>query len=107
LTANVPRRRWLGQLQEAGNTTTLAHCLRLLETAFLVSGLERFSAGRARSRGSSLKLVLWNNALPSAVGLRSFAQARSEPDRWGRQIENAVGAHLLNHVRRLPYEVTY
>src|SRR5207249_2723620 len=61
--------KMLGQLQEAGNTTTLAHYLRLLESAFLVSGLERFSGGQARSRGSSPKLILWNNALVTALGL--------------------------------------
>ena len=32
--------KMLGQLQDVGNTTTLAHYLKLLETAFLVSGLE-------------------------------------------------------------------
>lgn len=99
--------KMLGQLQDAGNTTTLAHYLRLLETAFLVSGLERFSAGRSSTRGSSPKLVLWNNALPSAVGLRSFEQARRDPAHWGRLVENAVGAHLLNHLQGFAYEVTY
>lgn len=39
----------LGQLQDAGNTTTLAHYLRLLESAFLASGLEVLTP---RSRGS-------------------------------------------------------
>ena len=99
--------KMLGQLQDAGNTTTLAHYLRLLETAFLISGLERFSAGHARSRGSSPKLVLWNNALVSALNLRTFDQARSDPSVWGRMVENAVGAHLLNHLQGLPYEVGY
>ena len=99
--------KMLGQLQDAGNTTTLAHYLKLLDTAFLVTGLERFSAGHARSRGSSPKLVLWNNALPSALSLRSFAHTRSKPDIWGRLVENAVGGHLLNHLQGLAYEVTY
>lgn len=99
--------KMLGQLQDAGNTTTLAHYLRLLETAYLLSGLERFSAGHARSRGSSPKLVFWNNALISALGLRSFGQVRAAPDIWGRWVENAVGAHLLNHLQGLPYEITY
>jgi predicted AAA+ superfamily ATPase len=99
--------KMLGQLTDAGNTTTLAHYLRLLETAFLVSGLERFSGGRARSRGSSPKLVLWNNALVNALDLPSFEQVRSDPARWGRIVENAVGAHLLNHLGHLPFEVTY
>jgi predicted AAA+ superfamily ATPase len=99
--------KMLGQLQDAGNTTTLANYLRLLETAFLISGLERFSAGHARSRGSSPKLVLWNNALVSAMNLRSFDATRADAATWGRLVENAVGLHLLNHLQSLPYEITY
>jgi len=99
--------KMLGQLQDAGNTTTLAHYLRLLESAFLVSGLERFSGGRIRTRSSSPKLILWNSALVTAPGLRSFSREREDPAHWGRLVENAVGAHLLNHLRGLPYEVTY
>jgi len=97
----------LGQLQDAGNTTTLAHYLRLLAAAYLTSGLERFSAGQARSRGSSPKLVLWNNALVTALSTHSFDSIRDNPGVWGRLVENAVGAHLVNHLQALPYEVTY
>jgi uncharacterized protein len=99
--------KMLGQLQEAGNTTTLAHYLRLLETAFTLSGLERYSAGEARSRGSSPKLVFWNNALVSAMNPRSFEKTRADSGLWGRLVENAVGAHLLNHLQGLPYETSY
>jgi predicted AAA+ superfamily ATPase len=99
--------KMLGQLQDAGNTTTLAGYLRYLETAYLLSGLERFSEGKARSRSSSPKLVLWNNALVTAVGLRSFEQTRSDSSRWGRLVENAVGLHLLNHLQGLPFDITY
>ncbi|MBI2896237.1 MAG: ATP-binding protein [Deltaproteobacteria bacterium] len=99
--------KMLGQLQDAGNTTTLAHYLRLLATAYLVSGLERFSAGQVRAKGSSPKLVMWNDALVTAVGLRSFASARQDAAYWGRLVENSVGAHLLNHLQGLAFEVTY
>lgn len=99
--------KMLGQLQDAGNTTTLANYIRLLETAFLISGLERFSAGEARSRGSSPKLVLWNNALVSALSHRGFASVRDDPASWRRLVENAVGAHLVNHFQGLAHEVTY
>ena len=99
--------KMLGQLQDAGNTTTLAHYLRLLEGAFLLSGLELFSRGTQRKRGSSPKLVLWNNALVNALGLRSFEQAASDPVWWGRLVENAVGAHLCNGLGSMEYGVTY
>jgi hypothetical protein len=99
--------KMLGQLQDAGNTTTLAHYLRLLETAFLASGLDRFKAGRAARRGSSPKLVVWNNALVTSLGLAGFRDAREDSSYWGRLVENAVGAHLLNHLQGTPHQVSY
>ena len=99
--------KMLGQLHDAGNTTTLAHYLRLLETAFLASGLSRFKPGHAAQRGSSPKLVVWNNALVSGLGRVGFEAAREDPALWGRLVENAVGAHLLNHLHGAPHEVSY
>jgi len=66
-------------VQDAGNTVTLAGYLRLLETAFLASGLERYSKGEARKRGSSPKLVLWNNALITATAGLTFDRAFADP----------------------------
>jgi predicted AAA+ superfamily ATPase len=97
----------LGQLQDAGNTTTLAHYLRLLETAFLVSGLELFSRGSVRKRGSSPKLLLWNNALINALSNRSFDESIADTSWWGRLIENAVGGHLINNLYPVDYSITY
>ena len=99
--------KMLGQLHDAGNTTTLAHYLRLLEAAFLVSGLESFWRGQRRKRGSSPKLVLWNQALISALAPRSFEDARGDGMWWGRLVENAVGAHLMNHLPTPEWGVTY
>ena len=99
--------KMLGQLQDAGNTVTLAGYLRLLETAFLISGLELYSKGQARKRGSSPKLVLWNNALVNATSLMTFEQVFSDGQRWGRLVENAVGAHLLNDLQGAAWAVAY
>lgn len=87
--------KMLGQLQEAGNTTTLAHYLYLLETAFLISGLELFSPRQNRKRGSSPKLVVWNNALISAQSLQSFQESFNDRTWWGRIVENACLAHAI------------
>ena len=99
--------KMLGQLTDAGNTTTLAEYVRMLETAFLLSGLEKYSAGKARVRGSSPKLVLWNNALVNALNLTTFEGAQTDGGWWGRLVENAVGAHLMNYLQGMPWEVTY
>jgi uncharacterized protein len=99
--------KMLGQLQDAGNTTTLAHYLKLLEQAFLASGLELFSRGHQRKRGSSPKLILWNNALVNALSTRSFSDSIGDAAWWGRLVENAVGAHLCNTLNSVEYTITY
>lgn len=99
--------KMLGQLQDAGNTTTLAHYLKLLEAAFLVSGLELFSQGVMRKRGSSPKLILWNNALINALSTHTFHSALADTIWWGRLVENAVGAYLCNSLTSVEYGLTY
>jgi hypothetical protein len=90
----------LGQLQDAGNTTTLAQYLHLLETAFLISGLDSYRSGPGRKRAASPKLVFWNNALVTAYLGSGFKQTRQDLPWWGRLVENAAGAHLLNGLDR-------
>jgi len=104
---SVSYTKMLGQLQDAGNTTTLAHYLKLLESAFLASGLELFSQGKQRKRGSSPKLILWNNALVNALSTRTFAESLGDKIWWGRLVENAVGAHLCNNLHSVEYTITY
>ena len=99
--------KMLGQLHDAGNTTTLAHYLQLLETAFLATGLEMFSKGKLRRRGSSPKLILWNNALVNAPALRTFNQAQADGSWRGRLVENAVGAKLLSELQGTSWSVSY
>jgi len=88
--------KMLGQLHDAGNTTTLAHYLELLGGAGMVTGVPKFAGSRIRTRASSPKLLALNTALMSLHSGRSFREARAEPDWWGRLVETAVGAHLLN-----------
>ena len=85
----------LGQLQDAGNTTTLARYLDLLETAGLLAGLSKY-ASRPHRRGSSPKLTVFNTALMTAGSGYSFEEAQADRTFWGRIVESAVGAHLLN-----------
>jgi predicted AAA+ superfamily ATPase len=86
--------KMLGQLQDAGNTTTVASYLNLLANAFLVAPLERWSGSRIKQRGSIPKLLVLDNALVSATSGQSYKQLKSDRSLWGRLIENAVGARL-------------
>src|SRR5205807_8790309 len=88
--------KMLGQLHEAGNTTTLAHYLELLGGAGLLTGLAKYSGRAVRQRGSSPKLQVLNTALMSAQSGLSLDEARADREFWGRLVESAVGAHLAN-----------
>lgn len=94
--------KMIGQLQDAGNTTTVAYYLDLLSGAFLVSGLQ--STVRLK-RASSPKLIVWNNGIVSAINRYSFHEAQADAAWWGRLVENAVGAHILNSSPALLYEL--
>jgi hypothetical protein len=88
--------KMIGQLQDAGNTTTLAHYLDLLAGAGMVCGLPKYASDTARSRGSSPKLQVLNTALMTVMSGVSPEQACSDREFRGRLIESAVGAHLAN-----------
>jgi predicted AAA+ superfamily ATPase len=88
--------KMLGQLQDAKNTTTLSHYLHLLDTAGLLSGIEKYSPNLIRQRSSSPKFLVHNTALISAQRNTSFEEGIQDPKLWGRMVESSVGAHLIN-----------
>lgn len=97
----------LGQLQDAGNTTTLAHYLALLGSAGLLGGIGKYSASTVKIRSASPKLQVYNNALHGSLNPAGFREIRNNPDEWGRVIESAVGAWLVNESLRGNFELYY
>ena len=88
--------KMLGQLQDAGNTTTLTRYLDLLANAGLIAGLSNFAGSAHRRRASIPKLNVLNTALMSALSGYTFEEAKADRSFWGRLVESAVGAHLFN-----------
>jgi len=86
----------IGQLQDRGNATTVAQYLALLGGAWMLAGIQKYSASKFRQRGSSPKLQVMNTALMSALSERTLEQAKANSAYWGRLFESTVGAHLLN-----------
>lgn len=86
----------LGQLQDAGNTVTLAHYLDLLSEAGMLTGLPKYAGHAARRRGSSPKFQVFNTALLSAVSDARPSDLTTDPDFRGRLVESAIGSHLVN-----------
>jgi predicted AAA+ superfamily ATPase len=105
-----------GQMQDAGNETTLAGYLDLLGNAGLLTGLQKFHVGKARRRASAPKFNVLNTALMSSATPYTFAQAQADRSYWGRLVESTVGAHLCNtattneeisYWRESPHEVDF
>lgn len=97
----------LGQLQDAGNVTTLANYLTTLGEANLLCGLRKYAYDNARKYNSIPKMMVYNTALLSALSGLTYGKAFTEPKLWGRWVESAVGAHLLNAADELDYKVYY
>lgn len=97
----------MGQLQDAGNVTTLASYLEILDQCALLTVLQKYANDEARKRGSLPKYQVYNNALLTAYKGRSFMIDRADTRVWGRWAESAVGAHLLSMADELDYKVYY
>lgn len=97
----------MGQLQDAGNVTTLASYLEILDQCALLTGLQKYTNDDARKRGSIPKYQVYNNALLTVYKGRGFVADRTDTKVWGRWVESAVGAHLLSMADELDYKVYY
>ena len=97
----------LGQLQDTGNVTTLANYLTTLNEAQLLCGLQKYANDNARRYNSIPKLCVYNTALLSALSGVTFEKAYTAPTEWGRWMESAVGAHILNYAEEQDYRVYY
>jgi len=99
--------KMLGRLQDAGNTTTLAHYLDLLGGAGILTALQKYAGKAVRQRGSSPKLQVFNTALMTAQSGLSPEEARADTEYRGRLVESAVGAHLANAAATRVCELYY
>lgn len=97
----------MGQLQDAGNVTTLAAYLDILDECTLLTGLQKYARDDARKRGSVPKYQVYNNALLAAYKGHSFHADRTNTKLWGRWVESAIGAHILSMAEELDYKVYY
>lgn len=88
--------KMLGQLQDAGNVTTLSSYLDILREANLLCGLQKYAMDESRKRQSIPKFSVYNNALLTAFRGKGFEHDFIDPVLWGRWVESAVGTYLLD-----------
>lgn len=97
----------LGQLQDAGNVTTLASYLNILSQCNLLAGLQKYAFDNSRRYQSVPKYQVYNNALLTAYKGSTYEKDRTNPSTWGRWVESAVGAYLLSGAEEGGYDVYY
>lgn len=97
----------LGQLNDAGNTVTLTNYQNLLDRIWLISGMQKYSGSQVSTKSSIPKWMVYNTAFMSVYSDINFKQALKSPEVWGRHVESAVGAYLLNQGRVNGFEVKY
>ncbi len=100
-------RKLLGQLDDAGNTTTVARYLGLLDGAGLMCGLQKYDPKLLREKASSPRLMVYDTALMTATYGRYRDFLLSDPERRGRLVESAVGAYLLGRAKADRFDVRW
>ncbi len=97
----------IGEMQDAGNTTTLSHYLTLLSDCGLLGGVSKYAGEQVRSRASQPKFQVYNNALLSSQNSEQFKDVVVNPKEWGRLVESSVGAHLMNYAAMERFNLYY
>jgi hypothetical protein len=92
-----------GELADAGALETIAHYLEILESAYLIAGVEKFSPRAVRRRAAPPKLVVLNQGLVVGAGGSEWAPAGGGSERAGREIENACIAFAWNAGQSVTY----
>ncbi len=99
--------KMVGSLQDAGNTSTLAGYLNLLNDSGLVGGLQKFSMDNARRKASIPKLQVYDNALKTLYSSVPFDQALVDRKTWGHILESGIGAYIVSEAFAKRFDVYY
>jgi hypothetical protein len=99
----VSLQKMQGQLQDTSALETVANYLRLLQDAYLIAPLEKYSSRTHRRRASPPKLVTLNNALLTAMHPDGPPDPKLDPERFGLWVENACLAFAINQGQQVMY----
>lgn len=91
----VSYRKLMGQLDDAGNATTIAHYLQLLSDAGLLSGIQKYTGKQLSSRASSPRLIVHDTSLMTASYGPNRTSLLTDPSIRGHLVESAVGSYLV------------
>lgn len=100
-------RKIMGQLDDAGNTTTLARYLELLNDAGMLCGLAKFDPKLVREKASSPRFMVYDTSLMTASYGRYRDFLLTDSERKGHLVESAVGACLLARSKQEHFDVSW
>lgn len=100
-------RKIMGQLDDAGNTTTLARYLELLNDAGLLCGLAKYDPKLIREKASSPRFMVYDTSLMTATYGRYRDFLLTDSERKGHLVESAVGAYLLARSKKEHFDVSW
>ena len=80
---------------QGGRQPLLEEYLDILERVYMLTGLFSWANSMHRRSGSP-KFQVLNNALMSCTHGYTLEEAKADQEYWGRLVESAVGAHILN-----------
>ena len=99
--------KMVGALQDAGNTSTLAGYINLLDESGLLCGLQKYSVDMSRRKASIPKFQVYNNALKMVYTPTTFEQSIMDRKLWGHIVESAIGSYLISQAFIHRFEVFY
>ena len=103
----ISYRKLLGQLDDRGNTATIAHYLTLLDGAGMLSGLLKYDPKLLLERSSSPRLLVQNTGLMTAAYGPGRERLLTDSNLKGRLVESAVGAYLVSRGQEEGFDVRW
>jgi len=92
-----------GEITDAGTLETIAHYLNLLDEAYLVSPLLKYSSREVRRRSSPPKVAPLSNAFLAATSMDVSPLPDTNPAGWGRWVGNACIAFAIGCEQTVQY----
>jgi predicted AAA+ superfamily ATPase len=92
-----------GQLSDPGALATIAHYLQLLEQAYLVAPMQKFSERGMRRRAAPPKLIVLNQGIVAALAVHAQSSAIDQTSLPGHWLENACAALAWNCGQNVSY----